>query len=64
MSKVRFNEAGEAARILVERKNGTFALFDADGNPQKAAAKKGDPAPVPPAKPASIPPAPTSAPGR
>lgn len=64
VSKVRFTEAGEPARILVEHKNGTFALFDADGVPQKAAAKKGEPASVPPPKPASIPPAPTSAPGR
>ena len=64
VSKVRFTEGGkdEPARILIENKNGTFALFDADGNPQKADADKGDAA-VPPPKPASIPPAPTSAPG-
>jgi hypothetical protein len=63
VSKVRFTEGEDPARILIERKNGTFALFDADGNAQKMAAKKGDPI-VAPEKPASIPPAPTSAPGK
>ncbi len=63
VSKVRFTAAGEPARIIVERKNGTFALLDADGNPQKPAGKKGDRAAAAPPKPASIPPAPTSAPG-
>jgi hypothetical protein len=53
--------------ILLEFKDGSFALFDADGTPQNTtpASGAGSAAPVPPSdKPASLPPTPTSAPGQ
>ncbi len=64
VDKIRFSEGkpGEPAQILVDFQDGSFALFDMDGKPAKAAA-------VPPeiqAPPSgdSVPPLPASAPGQ
>jgi hypothetical protein len=66
VSQVRFSAgAGGATQILVEYKDNTFALFDQNGNSQSSAVKAEDSkAPAPPEAPDSIPPPPTSAPGR
>jgi hypothetical protein len=65
VTKVRFSggTAGAPLQIMVEYKDDTFALFDADGNSLSAAVKSSESASAPPA-PDSIPPAPTSAPGQ
>ena len=60
--KARFSE-GSPAQILVDFKDGTFALYDMDGKPQKAAASKPPDVTQPPA-PESVPSPPTSAPGQ
>jgi hypothetical protein len=64
VSKVRFSGGTDGApvQILVEFKDDTFALFDADGNSQSSVIKKDESATVPP--PAAAPPPPTSAPGQ
>ncbi|MFI5348667.1 MAG: hypothetical protein ACHQ2Z_03915 [Elusimicrobiota bacterium] len=67
VSKVRFTggTAGAPVQIMVEFKDDTFALFDADGNSQSAAVNSSESAAgTPPPAPDSIPPAPTSAPGQ
>ena len=60
--KVRFSE-GIPGQILVDFKDGTFALYDLDGKPQKTVTLKPPDATQPPT-PESVPPAPTSAPGQ
>jgi hypothetical protein len=64
VSKVRFSggTAGAPLQILVEFKDDTFALFDADGNSQSSAIKTDEATGAPPA--AAAPPPPTSAPGQ
>jgi hypothetical protein len=67
VTQVRFSggTAGAPSQILVEYKDNTFALFDADGNSQSSAVQaEGATAPAPPETPDSIPPPPTSAPGQ
>jgi hypothetical protein len=66
VSKVRFSggTAGAPLQILVEYKDNTFALFDADGNSQSSAVQATESKTSPPAVPESIPPPPTSAPGQ
>ncbi len=66
VSKVRFSggTAGAPVQILVEFKDDTFALFDANGNSQSASVKSEESTSTPPPAPDSIPPAPTSAPGQ
>ena len=66
VSKVLFSggTAGAPMQLVVEFKDGTFALFDADGNSQSAAVKSAESSSAPPPAPDSIPPAPTSAPGQ
>jgi hypothetical protein len=67
VSKVRFSggTGGAALQILVEFKDGTFVLFDADGNSESAAVQSAESTSTPPpAAPDSIPPPPTSAPGQ
>ena len=66
-SKARFSggSAGAPLQILVEYKDDTFALFDADGNSQSSAVQSSESQSTPPAAaPDSIPPMPTSAPGQ
>ncbi|MFI5362497.1 MAG: hypothetical protein ACHQ49_11050 [Elusimicrobiota bacterium] len=56
---------GAPLQILVEYKDDTFALFDADGNSQDSAVQSTEASiPAPPENPDSIPPPPTSAPGQ
>lgn len=67
VSRVRFSggAGGTPTQILVEYKDDTFSLFDADGNSQSSAVKTEESTtPAPPESPESIPPPPTSAPGR
>jgi hypothetical protein len=67
VTQVRFSggTAGTPSQILVEYKDNTFALFDADGNSQSSAVQtEGATAPAPPDTPDSIPPPPSSAPGQ
>ena len=70
VSQVRFSggNAGAPLQILVEYNDGTFAVFDADGNSRSAAAEPAaakSAAPSPPTdSPDSIPPPPSSAPGQ
>jgi len=67
VTKVRFSggNGGAPIQILVEFKDDTFAMFDADGNSQSAAVKSDESAAgAPPPTPDSIPPPPTSAPGQ
>ncbi len=64
VDKVKFTSASveTPTRILLELKDGAFALYDADGNPLSAEPAAVSPGP-PPDAPESIPPPPTSAPG-
>jgi hypothetical protein len=66
VSKVRYSggTAGAPLQILVEYKDDTFAMFDADGNSQSSAVQAAEPKLPPLAAPDSIPPMPTSAPGQ
>ena len=66
VSKVRFSggTGGGPVQILVEFKDDTFSLYDADGNSQSAAVKSEESSGSPPPAPASIPPPPSSAPGQ
>lgn len=66
VSTVRYSggAGGAPLQILVEYKDNTFALFDADGNSQSAALKAAEPQAPPLAKPDQIPPPPGSAPGQ
>jgi hypothetical protein len=65
-SKVRYSggTGGAPLQILVEFKDDTFALFDADGKSQKAAVTAAAPEGEAPPAPDSIPPPPDSAPGQ
>lgn len=65
-SKVRFagGSAGAPLQILVEYKDDTFALFDADGNSQSSAVREAETKTEPPPAPDSIPAPPASAPGQ
>ena len=51
-------------QIVVKYKDDTFALFDADGNSQSEAVQSAETGTTAPPDPESIPPAPTSAPGK
>lgn len=64
VSKVRFSGGvgGSPLKILVEYKDNSFALFDADGNSQSSAIKKDEAVAAPPA--ATAPPPPSTAPGQ
>ena len=67
VTQVRFSggTAATPSQILVEYKDNTFALFDADGNSQSSALKTEEATtPAPPETPDSIPPPPTSVPGQ
>jgi hypothetical protein len=66
VSKVRYSGGTAAAplQILVEYKDDTFAMFDADGNSQKSAVQAAESKEAAPAVPDSIPAQPTSAPGQ
>ena len=67
VTQVRFSggSAGTPSQILVEYKDNTFALFDAEGNSQSSAVQTEEStAPAPPESPDAIPPPPTSAPGQ
>ena len=63
VDKVKFTGASAETptRLLLEFKDGTFALYDADGNPLSA--EPAGAAQPPPDAPESIPPPPTAAPG-
>jgi hypothetical protein len=63
--KVRYSggSAGAPLQILIEFKDDTFALFDANGDSQSKAIQSAETKSSTPAVPASIPPPPTSAPG-
>ena len=65
VSKTLFSggTAGAPVQVMVEYKDGTFALFDADGNSQSEVVKSAESASAPP-EPDSIPAPPTSAPGQ
>jgi len=62
VAKVRFSQ-GAPAQILVDFKDGDYALYSLDGKSQEAAQAEPPKAAQPPA-PESVPPAPTSAPGQ
>jgi hypothetical protein len=66
VDKVRFTggTADAPLQILVEYRDRTFALFDADGNSQSSAVKTTESKAAAPAVPDSMPPPPTSAPGQ
>jgi hypothetical protein len=65
VTKVRFSggTANAPLQIMVEYKDGTFALFDASGNSQSEEVKTDESGTTPPPAPDSIPPPPSSAPG-
>jgi hypothetical protein len=62
IANVRFSQ-DTAAQILVDFKDGAFALFDLDGKP-KTTPPSAPPQPAQPPAPESVPPVPTSAPGK
>ena len=67
VSQVRYSggTADAPLRILVEYKDDTFAVFDADGNSLSSAVQAAESTdPTPPGTPDSIPPPPASAPGQ
>jgi hypothetical protein len=66
VTQARFSggSGGAPLQLLVEYKDGTFALFDGDGNSQSSAVQAVESKSTPPEKPDSIPPPPTSAPGQ
>lgn len=65
VTRVRFSGAGASLQVLVEYGDGTFALFDANGNSRAADVKADESKAMPPPEPPSfIPPPPTSAPGK
>ena len=66
VTKVLFSggAAGAPVQVMVEYKDDTFALFDANGNSQSDAVKSAEAASAPPPEPDSIPAPPTSAPGQ
>jgi hypothetical protein len=66
VSQVRFSggTGGAALQVLVEFKDGTFALFDQDGNSQSSALQSTESKSAPPPTPDSVPPPPSSAPGQ
>jgi hypothetical protein len=67
VTQTRFSggTAGAPLQVLVEYKDNTFALFDADGNSQSSAVQTEESTtPAAPDTPDSIPPPPTAAPGQ